>query len=241
VVPFVRPQQAAHVRTSPIYSFAGDGNSAIGITSYGNDLSILGSNDINFQFKIRTGTTWSLDGYTTGGAIEATPSILSKSDGDPVYSFVQNTLGGLSCNSSGEPILKNNGVICTAKSTGLYFDKPTRNVIGTSTSTSSISVDASTYQVFYWTATFGGSGLTLSIDNLAAGNSIEVWCMNQDAATEPALTVQASSSTSGHVSVKMCNGNGIPNSTTGLSLPGASTFTVFIVKNINSNFVGFEH
>lgn len=217
--------------TSPVFGTTADATTGLNFDGYATIIVSNGSEDF------RIGNSKIIGAYT-GGATAATVQINEATDGSlPTYTFTQNQDCGLGYDTT--PIMFAEGnAVQSWKSTGAYFDKPFRHPIGTSTSTSSINVDASVYQMFYWTASFGTGALTLSVDNLAAGNSIKIFCMNSHGSNEPALTVQASSTTSGHVSVKFMLDNGVANVDTGWSLPGASTWTCFEIFNINTNFVG---
>jgi hypothetical protein len=225
-----------YTQQSPvIYGF--NTTNATGLSCYSGDNTLSLHANAKAIFTLDGGTYPSLYGLDPSAVSADQPKIRSfggDTSSRPIYSFASSDNWGLSLSGSGVALINNGTDIINCLSDGLY---ESANSMDTSTSTSSLTVDAAAANIWRWKADFTTSQ-TISIDNLTTGRYVEIWVKNLNGSSEPALTVQASSTTSGHTTVPMAVGNGLANATSGLSLP-AGTWCLFRVRSVGTDFVGY--
>lgn len=104
----------------------------------------------------------------------------------------------------------------------------------TNTSTSTLTVDASTTQMYSHIASFNGDR-TFQVSNLTNGRYVYLYIRNTDSNSRT-MTIQASTTTSGHSSINMSrSGSSSVNSFSASSTNGTA---VVWVANINGNLIG---
>jgi len=107
---------------------------------------------------------------------------------------------------------------------------------GTSSSTadSDLVIDAATTSLFYWEANFTAAR-TLQISNLTDGRMVRVYMRNSNG-TARAITIQASTTTSGYVSIVLAIAQGTANTATAVTLAATNGRALLTVFNANGNF-----
>jgi hypothetical protein len=158
----------------------------------------------------------------------------SATQSDIIYTFFADENTGLGNSAADRLDLISGGTkMLSALDDGIWVQKES---LDTSTSSSNLTVDANNANLFRWKASWT-STQTLSVNNLAVGQTVRIFVYNEHASAEPQITFQASSTTSGHVSVECMAGNGSANYTSP-NYASALTWTCFEVTNIGSAFVG---
>jgi hypothetical protein len=106
-----------------------------------------------------------------------------------------------------------------------------------STTDAILTIDATLYQMFRWTANFT-TNRTLNISNLNEGMSITIFIANTNG-TARNISIQASTTTTSHVEVELSDGSGgfVNNPSVGATT-GRRTITV---ARVGGQFVGMAH
>jgi hypothetical protein len=233
--PYIRKGRDYGVQSTVIYGF--NPSTGTGLSQYS------GANTMSFHangkavFTLDGGTYPSLYGLDPGATSADQPKIRSfggDTSSRPIYSFALSDNWGMSIEGAGVALINGGVAQINAMSDGIW---EAASSIDSSTSTSNLTANAATANLHKWVASWSTSQ-TISIDNLTAGRFVEIWVKNTHGSAEPAVTIQASTTTSGHSTVSFAVGNGFANVSTGIKL-SAGTWCLFRVRNVNGDFVGY--
>jgi hypothetical protein len=106
---------------------------------------------------------------------------------------------------------------------------------GTDGSSSTITVDASTTQMYSHIASFSTGTTTFQVSNLSVGRQVFLYIRNTNALNSRTISITASTTTSGYSSINLSRSGAA--SVTSFSEGTSGTATVW-VANINGNLVG---